>query len=834
MSIKEALWALTLGLGCPNICLALDAGGALPGGDFEQGLTIWTQNSSSGGAPFVSIPGPADGEGALAAGCDLSPGIEASLELLVPIAAGAFVASAPPSGVPGRKLEFGAWVWLEAGAGNGEVWLELHSEQGAASTRLAASEHWSVDQAPKSRWLFLATQPDAINDGRVPTGAQRLRYSLHTSASGLVVFDGARVRDAQREELRLLARSFESWTPGDPGWTSSGQVSAGPTAQSSSGYYGPGHALLESTPDSALSQELPSAARVGELAALAAGQFVEAGCWLRFEDQALLPQAPSALTFVELSVFARSATSNVERLVANARWSPTLSQAGHWVHLKTAALQPLELDETLLRVHIRRSINASLALDFVQLGERNSIDGNPRRRVGSNYVGRYRAPQFPSNSSPPDAAGRWRNWHWQVPPACSANFEGFFHSPDCATSADCVRANGRRNLASSPKRSIHDLPLVGSYDSRDPEILRYHLGLAAGAGIDHFIFDYQGHAIAQQELVQGREPINEATYEALLKEANRPGVDIKLATMYEPKVHFQGWVLGQPSKAAKLAGITADLVFLARAMAGQRAAMRHNNRLVVFLFRNKICTPDGSQCMLESDWLQVQLDVFTATGENLFLVGDSKPDPGSALEGFTRWQLVDRDLLVHRTWSDVRDGIATLPVPQLARLVGHSRGLAQSVRNWQAQDDAARVAVLTVWPGFDDSGVGGWGQYNLPGEDGQALCVRVADDFDGDFYTTTVASALEQNADWVQIATWNDWNEATRIEPAWHPDYLAPLPVGQNTSALVDSQVFGRLRETKQWIEAFKGQPAPGASFRSIAGRYLSRAERLPGVPLYD
>ncbi len=182
----------------------------------------------------------------------------------------------------------------------------------------------------------------------------------------------------------------------------------------------------------------------------------------------------------------------------------------------------------------------------------------------------------------------------------------------------------------------------------------------------------------------------------------------------------------------------------------------------------------------------------------------------------------------------MRDRVPTLPAPDLTRLVNLTRGLDQSVRHWRAEAEDERVAVQTVWPGFDDSGVGGWGQDNLPGEDGVPLCVRVASDFAGAFYTTTVASALENDASWIQIATWNDWNESTRIEPAWHPEFLGPLPVGQQRPAAVDAHVFGRLEETRQWIEAFKGESTGGESFRAIATRYLRYAFRTPSVPTYD
>jgi hypothetical protein len=71
------------------------------------------------------------------------------------------------------------------------------------------------------------------------------------------------------------------------------------------------------------------------------------------------------------------------------------------------------------------------------------------------------------------------------------------------------------------------------------------------------------------------------------------------------------------------------------------------------------------------------------------------------------------------------------------------------------------LTVGSVWAGFDDSRVWGWG--DTP---------RVIDDQGGDVYAQTWELALNAQAQrtpgtpaWVQIVSWNDWNEGTQIEP---------------------------------------------------------------------
>ncbi|MFT7667694.1 MAG: hypothetical protein ACI8X5_000377 [Planctomycetota bacterium] len=623
---------------------------------------------------------------------------------------------------------------------------------------------------------------------------------------------------------------FENWDPENSPWEMQGEFLSGPTNHQSDGYYGRGFAQFGAAPGSLLTQTIPLFSSAES--ALPRGSEMEAGVWLRFDPRTEIYDGAHAPS-VDLRIF--SVGRGEPRLLAHAHWSPAASEIGAWNYLETEVVSRLHESDRALRIEIYKGGGGVLAADFVQLGERHSIDGNPIRRVGANYVGRYRSPKFPLAGTSPDTPQEiWRNWCWMTPPACNSDFSGFFHNPDCATNPSCLRPNGRRDLAISTLNSGQDLPLIGSYDSRDKDVIRYHIALAENAGIDHFIYDYQGYRLASQVAQQGREAINYETWEALLDVVEEPGSDFKLAVMYEPKVHMLGWVAGEPTKTDKVLGIAGDLVHLANQMRGRRASLRHDGRLVVFLFRNKLCNGAGNQCLLESDWTFIHQFVKQQTGEDLFLVGDSPPAGNSALQGLTRWQLVSRDYLRYRNYVDAQLDRPTMPSAQLSSLVQHAGDLASGVMDWQAQGPKERVAIQTVWPGFDDTGVGGWGVANLTGEDGNPLCVRVTDDFDGVFYASTVEAAFESGADWIQIATFNDWNEMTSIEPAYHLNYVSPMLIGGLPAAEITDHIFGRLKETRQWIQSFKGEDFPTKPFHAIANTYMRFAQRTPGVPVYD
>lgn len=468
-------------------------------------------------------------------------------------------------------------------------------------------------------------------------------------------------------------------------------------------------------------------------------------------------------------------------------------------------------------------------------GSATAAQRERRLRVGASYVARYRSPRFPGAAGNPGTSeGNWRGWSWREGPVCEPQFTGFAHDPDCASSLACFRPNGRRDIAVGIEDGLDRLPLAGSYDSRDRDLLRYHVEIARAAGIDHFLFDLTGHTLAEARRAQGLEALNEEAFLALLDVVSTPGHELGITAMYEPKVHFLGWIPAEPTLADKKAGIVADLVHLLSGPAMSPNWVRVDGRPVLFLFRQRVCSPDGSMCLDDADWAEMRAAVVQATGIDPVLVADETPASGSVFEGLSRWRLVDPAFLRYRTFTAARDGVSSWPPPSPDAVRAFAGGLAEQVRGWVEQGPAGRFGVGVVWPGFDDTGVAGWGQPNLVGEDGLPLCVRVAEDPLGRFYADTTDAALSAGFDWIQIATWNDWNERTAIEPAWHPDlaspwaWFAPLPPD------VEACVFGRLIETQQWIAAARGGAAEPEALIEIAREYMLASYFDPLVVRYD
>ena len=476
-------------------------------------------------------------------------------------------------------------------------------------------------------------------------------------------------------------------------------------------------------------------------------------------------------------------------------------------------------------------------VDEVELGERAALTGNPANHAACNFVGWYRSPHFAGMPSWKVPSEIWRNWHWTQPPACDSAITAFAHDPECSSSPSCLRGNGRRDGAVGTFDGEDELPIFGTYDSRDPDLLRAQVELAEAIGFDSFVYLHHGETLAGQMQAQGREPLNAQTFEALLDVCDGPGRTLKVAVMYEPKVHFNGWVTGEPSKAQKLAGIEADLVHLAQTWGARKSALRQAGELVVYVFRNDVCNASGTHCMTDADWQAIADGVEASTGERMFLVADVPPkNAASAFRGLSRWDLVTLALLRFQTFQAVLSGVPNLPPPPLAALSNQADWVNQVATGWAAKGPG-RIAVALAWPGFDDSGVAGWGGTHFSGLDGQPVCVRVASDFGGRFFTTTLASALASGADWLQVATWNDWNERTGIEPRWEPGYVGAVLAGQVPKRPDFERAFARAIEAQQALAAFKGLaygPGKQTKLHRPVAKYLRRAATDPGVVQYD
>jgi len=295
------------------------------------------------------------------------------------------------------------------------------------------------------------------------------------------------------------------------------------------------------------------------------------------------------------------------------------------------------------------------------------------------------------------------------------------------------RAEGLRDIA-----SVY-YPLIGPYDSRSRAVIRYHLQTARAAGIQGFIVDWYG--IGDN---------TDAPIPLLLDEADRLGM--RVALCYEEKINFL-W-RGVKSRQEAIRDATADLKYLVSHYTAHPAYLRRNGKPLILQF-------DG--------WGDGPLGPKYFTPEELKRILSSLPVPVAycrqgltpayhpEIPGAFQW------------WSSNADDI---------------RGFAEQSRR-MIQENKLAFFANEISPGFDDTGVWGWG-------DGARVTPRAG----LSLLKATFDLAFTAQPEFIQIVTWNDFNEGTVIEPTREKgfQYLDALATwwAQKKGTPVDLEVIRR------------------------------------------
>ncbi|HBA83668.1 MAG TPA: hypothetical protein DCZ95_06190 [Verrucomicrobia bacterium] len=268
---------------------------------------------------------------------------------------------------------------------------------------------------------------------------------------------------------------------------------------------------------------------------------------------------------------------------------------------------------------------------------------------------------------------------------------------------DTILENGRRDIASV------FYPKIGPYDGRDPAVLEYHLLTAKAAGIDGFIADWYG-------------PGNhsDAVFGELVKAAGRYGM--KVCVCLEEKSFFPGYSKAETREQVQDV-MEQHIRHVLTAYAGSPAYHRVQGQPAFFIFNNY---QDGI------------LGKHILTPEELTGVLNRFRDPSILfVRGYFNPAF---DALVRAGYAWCGDAKTRQEFYEIGRRL-ESEGLLDY---W--------VGVAS--PGFDDTGVNGWG--NGP---------RVTERRGTTEYQDNWNEVIENQPDAVQIVTWNDFEEGTTIEP---------------------------------------------------------------------
>ena len=312
----------------------------------------------------------------------------------------------------------------------------------------------------------------------------------------------------------------------------------------------------------------------------------------------------------------------------------------------------------------------------------------------------------------PPVSRRWQHWNWD--PDGEGGQDEQDHLPDR------IRADGRPDLA-----AIHE-PLIGAYDSSDPDLIEYQLALAWASGIEGFVIDWYGP--------QDREGIDLAVsrmFDKVAEWREQYGFRFFLTITYEEQILFQV----EEGQAQQIAA-TSHFRYILEKYAAQTSYLRYQARPLIFYFE---AWPEGRPGLLRP----AQLAEIKRNLPPFYLIYmGAEAEFLEVSDGFFSW--------VSGTNENPEDW------------GGDYVNWVYDEMDFRTEEHNLTLNIGSVWAGFDDSQVWGWG--DVP---------RYIDRQEGLVYAQTWEVAQRNKVEqagnapsWVQIVTWNDWNEGSEIEPS--------------------------------------------------------------------
>ncbi|MFO0892772.1 MAG: glycoside hydrolase family 71/99-like protein [Isosphaeraceae bacterium] len=283
-------------------------------------------------------------------------------------------------------------------------------------------------------------------------------------------------------------------------------------------------------------------------------------------------------------------------------------------------------------------------------------------------------------------------WHWTM---------GHFDP-------ERIDSTGKREIAS------HLYPLIGPYDSADPDVLEYHTLLMRIAGIDGVIVDWYGTRDFNDYAMIHRRTVS--LFDSLKR------VGMKFAVCYEDRALKALVEHGKLSPGQALDQGKSDLRFCAEKWFGDPAYARWDGRPLLLVF--------GPEYLKQDQWVSILLGLQPSPA---FLTLNERREP--AIGSFA-WPPM---------WAS-KDGVLT------------TKALDEYLDRFYKQDGPK---IAGAFPGFHD----------IYKEAGAQPTYGFLDPRNGETLDHTLVRAKESGSPFIQTITWNDFGEGTCIEPTREHGY---------------------------------------------------------------
>ena len=301
------------------------------------------------------------------------------------------------------------------------------------------------------------------------------------------------------------------------------------------------------------------------------------------------------------------------------------------------------------------------------------------------------AQESESSTNPPLVLAHYMPWYTAKPYSDHWGWHWTMNHFDPEKQID-----GKRQIASK------FYPIIGPYDSGDPDVLEYHLLLMKLAGIDGVIVDWYGLTDFRDYAILHRNTTR------LLQQCER--LKMKFVICYEDQT-IPALVEGKRMTAAdRVTHAVKEIDWLGKYWFQSGSYVKLDGKPVLLSF--------GHAGLTKSEWAQCLSRLASPVS---YFSQDIRRD--GAIGGFG--------------WPSPKVGMQQV-----------DRFLAES-KQWP-------YAIPAAFPRFDDiykQAKVSEGYPVLPDNNGRTL-------------KDTLKKALNSDAPIIQIATWNDWGEGTQIEPS--------------------------------------------------------------------
>jgi len=307
----------------------------------------------------------------------------------------------------------------------------------------------------------------------------------------------------------------------------------------------------------------------------------------------------------------------------------------------------------------------------------------------------------------PDFSGEWGRWKL----ISALKSSEYHHDPNRKLS------NGEHDIA-----SVY-MPVIGPYDSGDPDLCEYHILLAKAVGIDGFIIDWYG------QKTDGVTEQDDSHAKMLLLTAEQ--LDFKIALCFNDQCCFPPFQPEVENREQALRQAVNIFQYIEANFFKSPAYLRITDKPLVTTHN---CGKPGQTWnfpfFTAEEWDKIRAEIKT----DICLIQNYQPQMGGI--DFTQWDSVYPWVSIYFTDYDTDEVF------------------------WKNSQEAVgknqfKFISGLVNPGYDDRGSGGSGDREP----------RVFSRRQGAKYSATWEDNLKNGAQFIQIGTWNNYSEGTGIEP---------------------------------------------------------------------